>query len=333
MVQTSQKTIHGYQIASPAGLCAEISTLGASVVSFWCPNQHGILEDIVLGFDTAQDYLSSPGNVGGSIGRFANRIAYGRFRLDGQWVQTHCNRGNHSIHGGPRGFHTKTWTVQAHTPTSLTLSLESPHGDQGFPGTLSVQGVFSFPEEDVFSICYTAQTDCITVCNLTNHTYWNLNGHTTGHCAGQTLCVCASSYLETDAEQIPTGKCLPISQTQFPLQREDGQPLDLDRSYILSGTGFRWVGRIDAVASGRRMDISSNQPCAQIYTGGHLPPGMQGKQGVRYGPFSGVCFETQGYPDAPNHPAFPSAVLYPHTVHTFHTQYQFRVLPHGGDTI
>lgn len=313
------------RITGPAGETAEISTLGAALVSLWMPDRAGRLEDVVLGFDRAEEYLTRPGCYGLSIGRFANRIANGRFPLEGELIQLAVNRPPHTIHGGPEGFHTRLWDVAEQTGNAVSLTLFSPDGDQGFPGNFTVTARFALEQPGVLTLTYTVRSDETTVCSMTNHAYWNLAGHTAGAeaVARHRLWVEADQRLETDETGVPTGKLLDVAGV-FDLRQgrplgdifaeigsepEITRALGFDHPYLLRGNGFRKAARAEEPVSGRSLEVWTDLPAVQVYTAGNREPDTMGKDGAPYGPHTGFCLETEECPDAPNHPNFPSALL------------------------
>lgn len=287
-----------------------ISTLGATIVSLCTPDRTGAWADIALGFDCANDYLTRPGCLGATIGRYAGRIANGRFPLNGQVVELAKNRPPHTIHGGPEGFYRKLWKIRRQTETELELSLHSPDGDQGFPGTLETAVCFALHTETL-TMSIRAVSDADTVCSITNHVYWNLAGHGSGTIDDHILAVPAARYLETDDDTIPTGRLLPVGGT--PRDLRTPVPLksrELDHTLLLpEQTGLQTAGRLYEPVSGRCLTVSTDLPSVQVYTSDHLPPHLPGKDGAVYGPRSGVCLEAQFCPDSPNHEHFSSTLL------------------------
>lgn len=287
----------------------DISNFGATIVAVRLPDRNGIWEDVALGFDTPAEYLERGGCHGATIGRYAGRIANARFVLNGKTVQVAQNRGNHMIHGGTVGFHRRLWEVCRADSSCLELKMVSEDGDQGFPGTLTVFAVFSL-EKDVLTLEFRANTDADTPFNMTNHVYWNLAGHGSGTVDEHILQVPAEECLETDAENIPTGKFLSLIGTELDLR----QPIKMetvhaDHSFLLKyDGGMHSAGRVYEPESGRWLEVSTDWPCVQVYTADTMKP-MPGKGGAVYGPRGGMCLEAQACPDAPNHENFPSAIL------------------------
>lgn len=291
-------------------LRVEISTLGAAIVRVCLKDPDGNWTDVALGFDDAADYLNRPGNLGATIGRYAGRIANGRFCLDGKEYCLSKNRGNHTVHGGAEGFHRRLWTVREHSAGRIELELCSPNGDQGFPGTMTVRAVFSV-EDSALRLDLWAVSDADTVCSLTNHVYWNLSGHGSGTIDKHLISVPASHYLATDGEKIPTGRILPVGEGVPDLRSPvPMRTTSFDYTYLLCYNGKTHpAGRVWEPESGRCLEVWTDLPAVQVYTADTLPPNIPGKDGAIYGPRSGFCLEAQFYPDAPNNPHFPSAVL------------------------
>ena len=284
-----------------------VSDLGATVTELALPDRQGQWRDVALGFDTPEEYLTKPGNLGATIGRYAGRIANGRFPLNGEMVQLMCNRGKHTIHGGPDGFHRRLWTVEEFGKNRIVLQLVSPDGDQGFPGTVTCRTALTMMKNSL-TMEFWAESDRDTVCSLTSHTYWNLAGHNNGTVDGHVLMVDSETCLETNEETIPTGEFLP-----FEVLRQGAvlNSVEADHTLMLrEGDELRFAARLEEPESGRWMELFTDLPGLQVYTGDHLAEGMGGKNSAVYGPRSGVCLEPQSWPDSPNHPRFPNTILW-----------------------
>ncbi|MEU8302757.1 aldose epimerase family protein [Actinomadura sp. NPDC048955] len=270
--------------------------------------------DVVLGLPTLDDYLHRSRYFGAVVGRYANRIARGRFTLDGREHRLAANDGEHSLHGGVRGFDKRVWRVESAGPAELVLSLVSPDGEEGYPGELRARVRYAL-DGDALRLEYRATTDAPTVVNLTNHSYFDLSG--TGDVRGHVVAMEADRYLPVDGGKIPTGLPVPVAGTPFDFTvptpvgaRRGGR---YDHCFVLQGR----VTVADP-AGGRTMEVTTTEPGVQFYTG-HMLDGVA----TPYGPFAGLCLETQRFPDAPNRPAFPSAVLRPGQEHVSVTTYRF----------
>ena len=322
---------------------ARITTFGGTVVSLKVPDKSGKSEDIVLGFDTLDEYVkvsSGQGNphFGALIGRYGNRVALGTFTLDGQKYSLPINNPPNSLHGGPHGFDTQVWKGKP-IPNGIELTYLSKDGEAGFPGNLSVTVRYTL-ENSALKIDYSATTDKDTVVNLTNHSYFNLAGQGHGDILNHQLTLHAARFTPVDSTQIPTGELRSVAETPFDFRKSTrvGERIDADDEQIRFGQGYdhNWVldsadGKLAEAAevyeptTGRVLRVSTTQPGVQFYTGNFLDGTLKGKGGVTYPRRSGLCLETQHFPDSPNHPEFPSTELKPgqryHTV----TVYSFSV--------
>ena len=305
------------------GLRLMLLTLGARVAELWVPDRHGRLADVVLGLDTAEDHRASGSYMGATCGRFANRIAGARFTLDGVIHQLDRNEGANQLHGGSAGFDSRDWTILDRSASQVTFALTSPSGDMGFPGEVRALCTYRLLGGMRMMIEMTATTDAPTVVNLAHHSYFNLAGHGAGDILGHVMQVAASAYLPVGATNIPTGEIAPVAGTAFDFRapRPIGQALPgpggYDHCFCLdapleriAGEDLRFCAALEDPASGRRLRVWTSAPGLQVYTGAHFD-GSSGKSGARYPRFAGVALETEGYPDAPNHRAFPSARLDP----------------------
>lgn len=300
---------------------ARILTWGATLVEMSVPDRTGKLADVTLGFDELERY-AKPHPVFGSIaGRFANRIAQARFELDGRTFTLAKNNGAHHIHGGPRGFDKRNWKAEPRGDDAVRLSYTSPDGEEGYPGTLQVAVTYKLTSTNELWIAYEATTDQPTVLNLTNHAYWNLAG--SGDVLGHELRLNAAHVTEVDATLIPTGAFkavagTPLDFTKMKLIGRDiaalkgeGLPGGFDHNFVIDAKpdDLALAAEVRDPASGRAMRVLTTQPGVQLYTGNHLK--VAGRGGQKYGAHSGLCLETQHFPDSPNHAHFPSTVLRP----------------------
>ena len=306
-------------------LACEVITFGAALRTLYVPDCAGIKRDVVLGYDTLEEYETRPAYLGAVVGRVANRIAGGRFTLNGQPYDLAVNDPPNHLHGGTIGFSHRVWSVTEHTPTLVTLALTSPDGEEGYPGTMQVQVTYAL-EGNALSMRYQAITDKETPCNLTGHAYFNLDGHDGGPVTEQFLRIHAENYTPSDATNIPTGEVLPVAET--PMDFRTTMPIGArinesfhqliqangyDHNYALDGKPglLRNVAQAYSVNSGISMSVETTLPGLHLYTANFLDEGLKGKGGAAYGPRHAFCLETQFFPDAVNQPAFPSILLYP----------------------
>jgi galactose mutarotase-like enzyme len=330
------QTVERLVLGEPPGPVVELLTLGATVHRLEVTGGDGERRNIVLGHDTVEDRLASTDYLGGTIGRFANRIARGRFELAGTEVrvQTH-DRGN-SLHGGPDGFEGKVWNVVDQSSHAATLGLESPDGDMGFPGRLTVQVRYEV-EGDVVRITHQAATDATTVVNLTNHAYFNLDGDGAGTVDEHRLTVLADSYTPVDATGIPTGGHEPVAGTPFDLRtataigpavRQDHEQIrsarGIDHNYVLRGEHLRTAAILESKQTMTTLELRTDQPGLQVYTGNNLDGARRGAAGRLYRQGDGIALEPQLFPDTPNHPEWPSAQLDPGEVYRSTIEWSLR---------
>jgi aldose 1-epimerase len=308
------------------GLEARLTEFGAILVSLKTPDRDGRFADITLGYDSLDGWLANPPYFGATIGRFGNRIARGQFTLNGNTYQLARNEGgvNH-LHGGPGGFHKQLWESRAPDDSSVEFSLLSRAGDEGYPGNLRVRVVYKLTDDDELVWEAAATTDAPTILNLVHHSYWNLTGDATLPVTGHELTLNAPYFLPTDAAMIPTGEVRSVERTpmDFRTAHRIGTRIDDDYGPLRAAGGFDhcWVlekrGKLHPAAvlydpaSGRLLELSTDQPGIQVYTGNFLDGTITGKNGTFYQKRTGICLETENFPDAPNHPTFPSCVLRP----------------------
>jgi len=320
---------------SANGLKVVLLTWGARLAELWVPDAKGILADIVLGHDTLADWQAHGTYLGATCGRYANRIAGGRFQLDGRQIQVDRNEGANSLHGGSRGFDLKLWQIAVHSDTHVTFTTTSADGEMGYPGTLQASTTYRIDGLSL-AIEMLATTDAPTVVNLVNHAYFNLAGQGVGDVMGQNLQIDASHYLPVDSQLIPTGDVVSVANTAFdfrqtrPIGASLPGPSAFDHNLCLSAPtgadGLRPCLTATDPASGRRMRLSTTEPGVQLYTGAHFSGGP-GKQGARYPQFAGFAAETQRFPDSPNRPQFPSARLDPGQSYRHAMRFDFTPAP------
>ena len=323
-------------IGSAPGIVVDVLTLGATAHRVEVTGGDGVRRDVALGRDTVADLLGVDGFLGATIGRYANRIAAGRFAIDGTSVSVRTSDRGNSLHGGPDGWDKRLWTVESRDPSSVTLSLVSPDGDQGFPGRVAATVTYAV-EGMTVRITHTATTDAPTVVNMTNHTYFNLDGDGAGTIDGHTLAVHADAYTPVDATGIPLGDHASVDGTPFDLRRgcvlgpvlrvDEPQLADaagVDHNYVVSGEGLRPVAVLASPLTRTSLEIAADQPGLQVYTGNGL--GGPGRAGRRYRPGDGIALEPQLFPDTPNHPSWPSARLAPGETYRSVIEWRFGAL-------
>ena len=329
-------TVDRYTLTNSLGLQAEVMTYGATLTAVRVPDRRGRLANVTLYLDTFEDYLGGHPLFGSVVGRYANRIAGAAFTLDGVEHALTPNAGKNHIHGGRNGFQKILWDarpVRGDGGVGVELTHTSPDGHEGYPGTLNVKVTYTLTEANELKMAYEARTNKPTHVNLTNHAYWNLAGAGAGDVFGHLLTLNADRYLAADKRKIPLGPMTPVKGTpmDFTLPKTIGSRIDqvddrnYDHCYVLNkkeGERLSFAARVVEPNSGRVMDVYTTQPGVQVYTAKHLSNRLKAG-GKTYGPYHGVCLETQHFPDSPNRPAFPSTVLRPGetyrhvTVHTF----------------
>ncbi|SFR54618.1 aldose 1-epimerase [Robiginitalea myxolifaciens] len=332
-----------YTLVNTQGMAVDILDYGGIITRWTAPDREGNYQDVVLGFETLEPYLERHPYFGALVGRYANRIALGKFTLDDKEYTLATNNGPNHLHGGDYGFDRKLWKAEVKAnPDSLQLQLEylSPDGEEGFPGNLRTRVLYSLSNDNTLSVEYQATTDRPTVLNLTQHTYFNLSGNFNTSITDHNLQLQAESLLEVDADLIPTGNILPVEGTPFDFRevREIGADIDADHPQIKLAGGYDhcWIftdgiNRDKPAAqayhplSGRLLEVFTDQPAIQVYTANFLQGKLRAKGGGTYPYRAGLCLETQHYPDAPNRPEFPSTRLDPGLVFTSKTSFRFSV--------
>lgn len=346
MKEKTEPTIHAieyFQLQNQNGMTVRVTNYGAIITSILVPDRNGEIADVALGFETAESYAGAVEQVylGAVVGRFCNRIAEGRFRLDGkQYSLIQNNNGNH-LHGGGVGFDKVFWTAN-HRPAenSVALSYQSSDNEEGYPGNLDVTVTYTLTADNAIVIDYAATTDQPTPINVTQHTYFNLKGEGSDTILDHELSINAKRFLPTDAGSIPLGDPADVHGTPFdfttakPIGRDinaDHEQLELAGGYDHNWILNRGDDDTDLVAaaeayepkSGRRLNVETTQPGMQFYTGNFLDGRLVGKSGNPYPRRSGFCLETQHFPDSPNQPDYPSTILRPGETFTSQTIYRF----------
>ncbi|HEX5214987.1 MAG TPA: aldose epimerase family protein [Vicinamibacterales bacterium] len=331
--------------ANPTGMSIRAINYGAIITSILVPDRNGRLADVVIGHDDIDGYLNRSRFFGAVVGRYGNRIANGKFRLDGREYALAVNNGPNHLHGGVKGFDKVIWAVEKVAPptpgdSTIAFTRTSPDGEEGYPGTLKVRVVYTLTTKSELVVDYTATTDKATPINLTQHSYFNLAGHNSGEITDQMLTVNADRYTPVDDTQIPTGAIVSVAGTPFDFRTptrigariEAADPQlkvggGYDHNFVLNrnGPGLVLAARLEDSSSGRALEISTTEPGLQFYSGNKLDGTIVGKGKTLYVRRSGVCLETQHFPDSPNHPGFPSTILRPGQTFKSRTVYAFSV--------
>ena len=325
--ETERGEITTYELINASGASVKLSSLGAGILEIKVPDRDGNLADVVLGYKDVADYFYDGPCAGKVPGRYANRICKGYLNIDGKVHQLNINNGPNHLHGGPENFSNKIWDCEMDGDT-VVFSLESPDGDENYPGNLTARIAYTWNDDNVLKIELGAVTDAPTVVNLTNHTYFNMAGEDKeGTALNQVLQLNSSRYLPTDDTLVPSGEMAPVEGTpmDFTQPKVVGKDIRQDFPALNYGKGYDncWVidgyedGDVHLAAvlcdekSGRMVEISTDQPSAQVYTGNWLDGSPMSKSGKQYHDYDGVAIECQGMPDAPNHDNFPSQLLRP----------------------
>lgn len=320
--------VHLYTLTNSNGMQVGLTNYGARIVSIVVPDRDGHMADVVLGFDDLKGYLGQDPFFGATVGRYANRIANGRFKLDGVEYKLPLNDGLNTLHGGPQGFDKKVWTATEHEGPSPSVSMTyfSKNGEMGFPGDMHVKVTFTLEKDNALRLDYSATTDKDTVINLTNHSYFNLGGEGSGSILDEVAMINSSEFTPTNSTQIPTGKIESVAGTPFDFRKPTpiGERINADTEQIKFAHGYddNWVinrkgpglalaARVTDPKSGREIECFTTEPGVQFYTANFLDGGIRGKGGKAYEKRSAFTLETQHYPDSPNHPNFPSTELKP----------------------
>ncbi|TWU64472.1 Aldose 1-epimerase precursor [Crateriforma conspicua] len=332
-----------YTIGKGSSIEVDVVPLGAIITAIRVPDASGAMADVVLGFNDVSNYTDAVDHpyFGAVVGRYGNRIAKGEFQLNGQTYRLACNNGSNHLHGGDVGFDRKEWTVVSSDDNQMVLQLESPDGDEGYPGNLIVTVTYKVSAPGDLEVLYEATTDQATPVNLTQHTYFNLGGEGSGDILDHELKLNASQFVPVDPTLIPTGQLADVADTPFdfrqakPISRdilsshpqlEIGQ--GFDHNFIISKDSsnqqsISLAASVKHPTSGRTLEVWTDQPGVQFYSGNFLDGRLTGKSGSAYTRNSGFCLETQHFPDSPNQIGFPSTILYPDSQYKTKTIFRF----------
>ena len=317
-----------------------ITNFGGRIVSVMVPDREGVMRDVVLGFDSIRDYITIPSDFGASIGRYANRINQGRFTLDGVEYVLPRNNYGHCLHGGPNGFQYQVYDARQTGPQELEFTYLSKDGEEGFPGNITCKVLMTLTDDNAIDIRYEAETDQPTIVNMTNHSYFNLDGDA-GSNSDHLLTIDADYYTPVDSTFMTTGEIAPVEGT--PMDFRTATPVgaridDFDFVQLKNGNGYdhTWVLNtqrdithkcvtLESPKTGIVLDVYTNEPGIQVYAGNFLDGTIMGKKGIVYNQRASVCLETQKYPDTPNKPDWPSAVLRPGEKYNSHCVFKFSI--------
>lgn len=336
------KVVKKYTLTNKNGMKLEVINFGGIITSLTAKNKEGKYEDIVLGYTKPEDYFNgNPYFFGAIIGRYGNRIANGKFSINGEVFNVSKNDNSNSLHGGKNGFHTKFWKIEivenAEFPT-LKLSYKSPEGEEGFPGNLDVTVFYALTDDDALEISYEAETDKPTIVNLTQHSYFNLSGDFTQEITDHELQINANQFFPVNSKMIPVGEFKNVENSAFdftvskPIGKDintDDEQLKLgngyDHTWICNGEGLRNIAKVYHPESGRMMDVLTTEPGVQFYSGNFLDGKFETKSGGKSEMRTGFCLETQHFPDSPNQENFPSTLLILGEKYQSKTIYKFSI--------
>ena len=336
------KSTQLYTLKNSNGMEVCITNFGARIVSIMVPDKDGNMTDVVLGFDNIEDYIKIPTDFGATIGRYANRIGQGKITIDGQEIQLPQNNYGHCLHGGPTGWQNQVFKANQMDNKTITLTVESPDGDNNFPGNVVANVTYTLTDDNAIDIKYDATTDKKTVINMTNHSYFNLNGDPSVSSMNQVLYLAADSITPVDDTFMTSGEMMAVAGTPFDFNTPKAIEIDVnnfDNEQIKFGKGFdhNWVlntkGDINQVAAkltspktGITLEVYTNEPGIQLYTGNFLDGTVKGKKGIIYPQRASVCLETQHYPDSPNKANWPSVILEPGKTYNSHCIFKFGIV-------
>ena len=340
-VINENQTTKLYTLKNTNGMEVCITNFGARIVSIMVPDKNGDMKDVVLGFDNIDDYIQVPSDFGATIGRYANRIGQGKITIDGKEIQLPQNNYGHCLHGGPTGWQYKVFKVNQANNQSIKLTVESPDGDNNFPGNVVASVSYTLTDDNAIDIKYDATTDQKTIINMTNHSYFNLNGDPSVSSMDNILYLASDSITPVDSTFMTNGEMMAVVGTPFDFNTPKAIEQDVTNfanEQIKFGKGFdhNWVlktqGNINQVAAkltspttGITLEVYTDEPGIQLYTGNFLDGTVKGKNGISYPQRASVCLETQHYPESPNKSHWPSVTLEPGQTYTSHCIFKFSV--------
>ncbi len=341
--ETPDGAVTKYTLENANGMQVSVINQGGIITNIVVPDKAGNMADIALGFDSIGGYLAEYPYFGAFIGRYGNRIAEGRFALDGEPYTLPVNNGPNSLHGGLQGFDKKYWTatpLEENDRVGVRLTGTSPDGEEGYPGSLTVTVDYWLDDDNALTLDYTAETDEATPVNLTNHSYFNLRGAGNGDILGHELMIAADRFTPVDETLIPTGELQSVEGTPFDFRQPTpiGERIEADdeqirfgggydHNFVLSrnGEGLQQIATVYEPETGRTLEVETTEPGVQFYSGNFLDGSNIGKGGQPYELRTGFCLETQHFPDSPNQPDFPSTILQPGETYRSTTVYRFGV--------
>ena len=338
----SGETTQLYTLKNANGVEVCVTNIGGRIVSILVPDKDGNFQDVVLGFDNIEPYIPTTTNFGAIIGRYGNRIANAKLTLSNRATYAlRANNGKNTLHGGPRGFHTRFFRIEQPDNLTLICTYSSEHMEEGFPGDMNVTVTYKLTDDNALDINYEATSNRLTVANLTNHSYFNLSGNPEKTILDQILYLNASAFTPTNEELIPTGKIDKVAGTpmDFTKPAEIGARINntsfeaikfgngYDHNFVLDNPCNinTLAAKLTAPSTGITMDVYTTEPGIQVYTGNFLDGSNVGKKGIAYQFRTAICLETQHFPDSPNHPNFPSTELHPDSVYVSRTIYKFGI--------
>lgn len=331
-----------YVLKNAAGMEVCITNFGGRIVSVMVPDKNGKMQDVVLGFDSIADYINVPSDFGATIGRYANRINQGRIVIDGDTIQLPQNNFGHCLHGGPQGWQYKVFqNVNQLNDSTLEMTLFSPDNDQNFPGNVTAKVTFALTADNAIDMTFEATTDKKTVINMCNHSYFNLSGNANNTVLDDIMYINADRYTPVDSTFMTTGAIDSVKNTPMDFTTPKAIDLDINKYdfvQLKNGNGYdhNWVlntagdvaqlaAKVSSPASGISLEVYTNEPGIQVYTGNFLDGTVTGKKGIVYKQRTGVCLETQHYPDSPNKPEWPSVILEPGQKYNSRCIYKFGI--------